>query len=391
MNFNTNIDYSNNSKNVFNSNINNEIYILKNDVINKHSLCRIYNYGNNCYMNSGLQIISRCDKFIEWINNSHYPKKECPFFNLLKHSLNKILYSEEFDPKNFMDYFHSINKDFTPDSQNCSQLFIKTVIININEEILKYIHNYKIKNPNIIVDYIHNYNPNNVEIDYYRKFLNSNNVFPQIIPYSYFSGIIKTESTGKCNKCGEVKKYSFMEFFDQHIYLDTITTSSTDFENVLKENLGYPIQIRSFCPKCKNTMQFKDISKIIKLPEILVFTIERYIGETNSIPIKPNEIINVREYVEPSMNFINTIYSLFAINIRFGYSNKFGHQICQIKNGNSWYILNDMKKPKLGNINDYNKNSYGLFYKVLINEGTNSINIKSLITKEKNSKPFCIC
>jgi ubiquitin C-terminal hydrolase len=61
------------------------------------------------------------------------------------------------------------------------------------------------------------------------------------------------------------------------MYLDTINDSSTDFKNVLKENLEYPINVRSTCPHCKNKILFEDIYKIIKLPEILVFTIERYI------------------------------------------------------------------------------------------------------------------
>jgi hypothetical protein len=154
-----------------------------------------------------------------------------------------------------------------------------------------------------------------------------------------------------------------MDFFDQHMYLDTITSHSTDFETVLKENLGYPINVRSSCPYCKNKVRFEDISKIIKLPEILVFTIERYIGETNRIPIRPNEIIDVKDYVEKSMNIKDTIYELFAINIRFGQSTNFGHQICQIKKGNSWYTLNDNSSPEISELNEYINNSYGLFYK----------------------------
>ena len=156
-----------------------------------------------------------------------------------------------------------------------------------------------------------------------------------------------------------------MDFFDQHIYLDTITEQSTDFESVLRENLGYPINVRSFCPYCKNKIRFEDISKIIKLPEILVFTIERYIGETNRIPIKPNERIDVKDYVEKSMNIKNTLYELFAINIRFGQSANFGHQICQIKKENNWFTLNDMSYPSISHVNEYNSNSYGLYYRKL--------------------------
>ena len=326
-----------NNNNEINKNINNEK--------KQYSLCKIYNYGFNCYMNSGLQIISRCDKFREWLKNSYYPKEECPFIDIIKNIIEKILYSYLCDPKVFIRYFTSRNKDFPPYSQNCSQYFIKTVLSNINEEILIYSEKHNLNKDLKIFKY----EPNIYEI--------------QSLPYSYFSGILKTESTGNCNNCGEVKNYSFMDFFDQHMFLDTIKDSSTDFKNVLKENLGYPINVKSSCPYCKRKIIFKDISKIIKLPEILVFTIERYIGGTNEIAIKPNEKIDVKDYVEEPNNFKNTTYELFAINIRFGYSNQFGHQICQIKKDNNWCILDDTSDPIIREKIMYNNNIYGLFYK----------------------------
>ena len=123
-------NYSTYTSNDYVSNYsNNENNNLINSEGNKPSLCRIYNYGSNCYMNSGLQIISRCDKFIEWINQSNYPDAECPFFNLLKTTLYHILYCDNdiFDPKIFMNYFNSKNKDFPPNTQNCSQLFFNSL------------------------------------------------------------------------------------------------------------------------------------------------------------------------------------------------------------------------------------------------------------------------
>ena len=330
-------------------------------------VCGIKNYGANCYLNSGLQIISRCEIFIKWLKSKNYNNADFPFVNLIKNTINELLKKNAtFDPLEFIKYFSSKNPEFQISSQNCSQLFIRTLFLNINEEIVKnYLYKNRKEYKNDIINQIKGYSPNGDEEKSYNNFLNSNKIFPQSIPYSYFSGIIKTESTGTCNKCGIVKKYSFMDFFDQHIYLDTITEQSTDFESVLRENLGYPINVRSLCPYCKNKIRFEDISKIIKLPEILVFTIERYIGETNRIPIKPNERIDVKDYVEKSMNIKNTLYELFAINIRFGQSANFGHQICQIKKENNWYTLNDMSYPSISHVNEYNSNSYGLFYKKL--------------------------
>ena len=115
------------------------------------------------------------------------------------------------------------------------------------------------------------------------------------------------------------KKYSFMNFFGPYMFLDSNKDSSTNFKNVLianfdkiivvvgkiwelahilKKKVFNPIYVKSSCPKCKSKITSEDNSKIIKLPEILVFTIEKYIGETNRISIKSNKKIDVKDYVE---------------------------------------------------------------------------------------------
>ena len=53
-----------------------------------------------------------------------------------------------------------------------------------------------------------------------------------------------------------------------------------------KKKVFNPIYAKS-CPKCKSKITFEDIIKIIKLPEILVFTIEKY-----------NKKIDVKDYVK---------------------------------------------------------------------------------------------
>ena len=331
------------------------------NLFKEYGLCGIKNYGANCYLNSGLQIIARCDIFIEWLNKINYPKEDCPFIYLIRNVLNEILKSDNFIPKAFINDFCRKNDEFHPNTQNCSQLFIRTVLSNINDEIKNY--NEKKGVIKDIVQNIDDYYPKGDENKSYSSFLMNNNVFPQSVPYSFFSGVIKIKSTGTCNNCGKVKKYSFMDFFDLHMYLDTITVRKTDFENILRENLGYPINVKSSCPKCNNKIRFEDISKIIKLPDILVFTIERYIGETNRMNIDPNEKIDIKNYIDESIDIQDTCYELFAINIRFGYSSEFGHQICQIKKGENWFTLNDDKNPNKSDIDEYSKYSYGLFYK----------------------------
>ena len=111
----------------------------KDKLFKEYELCGIRNYGTNCYLNSGLQIISRCTKFIEYLNNNNFPKYDCPFYNILKDTIDQILNRDYLDPIDFIEYFSKNNSEFPPNSQNCSQLFIRTVLSNINNEIQGYI------------------------------------------------------------------------------------------------------------------------------------------------------------------------------------------------------------------------------------------------------------
>lgn len=80
--------------------------------------------------------------------------------------------------------------------------------------------------------------------------------------------------------------------------------------------------------------------------------------------IIPEEIIDMKTYIDNSVNLSNTKYELFAINIRYGSTRDFGHEICQIKINFEWYEINDIKsyKRKI----EHNKNSYGLFHRRLL-------------------------
>ena len=349
-----------------NSNNEETYYNEKSELFKSFNLCGIRNYGSNCYLNSGLQILSRCDKFINWLNDTEYPEEYCPIYNSVKYSCNEILNSFYFIPKELIQILHQYNNEFNPKLPNCSQSFIRTVINNINKEIINYnkvVKHSKGAKKRDIINNLSKYIPAcEKEKNSFENFICE--IFPQSIPYYLFSGIIKIKSTGNCDKCGIIKKNSFMEFFDFHIYLDT-TNKETEFKKVLKENLGYEIEVKSKCPNCLNNITLNDNSKLIKYPEILIFTLERFMNKRNNkVPIIPNEYIDIKEFVDDCIETDDdTVYELFAINIRFGASNDFGHQICQIKKDSKWFTLNDDHKPEINSLDKYNENSYGLFYK----------------------------
>lgn len=326
-----------------------EKYNMK-DYQNKEiNLCKIKNYGNNCYLNSGLQILVSCKIFVEELKKYNTNKI---LTNLTKQAIHKLLNEKNYDPKELLIYFSRINNEFTL-VQSCSQNFIRTLLKNLNYELL-------LTNENLILEN-KQYKPKSEnEYDKYISFIISNKIFPESSLLSIFSGMTKSHSKSICRYCNEsIEEFSFCYIIDQIMYLDN-NKYICNFSDVLKNNFEKNNLIMN-CPKCSKEININEETKIIKLPEILIFTLERYQGEYNEVEIIPDEYIDMRNYVDTF--FIETKYELIAINIRIGKQKNFGHEICQVKRQGKWFELNDEKVDK--KIKSYNNYSYGLFYKRL--------------------------
>ena len=342
-------------------------------------ICGIRNIGNNCYLNSGLQIIASCQELILELNKSNYVGN---FVKLLKNAIKSLLEDNIYDPTNFIDYFSRHNSDFIRGSQCCSQNFIRTLIKNINNDYKNSYYNLIQKNAK--------YNPSYInEFKEYTKFINSNHIYPESRAQSIFSGITKSYSFGKC-KCGnKIEQYSFSFFIDLNLYLDEINYRCS-FSEVLKKNIGMENNLIMDCPYCKEEISLKETTKIIKLPEILIFTLERYQGPFNDVEIIPNETLEMGQYIDKSLKENETKYELFAINIRLGRNANFGHEICQVKRNMKWYEINDSIGRKINRIG-YNDASYGLFYrkKNNISNIEFSSSIKLLEPEKENTSTCC--
>jgi ubiquitin C-terminal hydrolase len=313
------------------------------------NLCKIKNYGNNCYLNSGLQILVSCKIFVEELKK--YNTKSV-LTNLTKQAIHKLLNEKNYEPKEFLIYFSRINNQF-PLVQSCSQNFIRTLLKNLNNELI-------LTNENLIVEN-EQYKPKSGNENYkYRSFIISNNIFPESSLLSIFSGMTKSHSKSICKYCNEsIEEFSFCYFIDQNMYLDN-NKYTCNFSDVLEKNFEKNNLIMN-CPKCSREINMNEETKFIKLPEILIFTLERFEGEYNKVEIKPDEYIDMRNYVD-AFDF-RTKYELIAINIRLGEQKNFGHEICQVKRQGKWFELNDEIVNE--KIKSYNNYSYGLFYQRL--------------------------
>ena len=313
----------------------------------------LINIGNNCYLNAGLQILSRCNPLLNELLKSNYENDE--LINLFVEAMKALMSKKEnsYNPTKFVDCFCKRNKDFVVGQQNCSQDFIRTMIRNINDVYEKNIR-------------YEDYQPESIEKNVYKSYIFENNIFPESKPFSLFSGILKIHIKGKCSECEtEINNYSFSSFIDQVLYLNSFN-ERTKFSEVLKKNIGKQNNAIMNCPKCKEKIKCKSISRFVKIPEIFIFTLERFLVR-NKVPIEPDDLINMYEYIDESLNLKenNCNYELFAVNIRLGENLSFGHEICHIKEENQWYTIND-KNHHIKN-EEYLENSYGLFYRRINN------------------------
>ena len=340
----------------------------------------IYNIGNNCYLNSGLQILASCDSLIEELDkiNISYAKN---IIYYLKEAFDYLLNKKiTYDPSKFIRYFSEKNNDFILGTQCCSQNFIRTLIRNINEECIKHHYNLIDKNDQY-------YETNTKIMKDYEKFIK--NIYPESKIQSLFSGITKSHSKGVCPYCKEnIDNYSFNFFIDQIMYLDGFEYKCK-FKEVLKENLGCTLTMG--CKNCKKEIEVEEKTRIVKLPEILIFTLERYQGTPNKVKIEPDDILEMSEYIDKSSPVESTSYELFAINIRFGSTINYGHEICQVKRDGIWYEINDSSVKDIKN--SYFDSSYGLFYRRIkklkngnLKTSINRIQAKSNETKIKDSQ-----
>ena len=353
------ISYNNNKNNNINMNINSNKKYL-NDIIkdnicySKYNICGIINYGKNDFLNTSLQILSSCEIFVNILNK--YSNYKSELLKLLKEAINIILTQEKYDPRYFLDYYHKISQDF--ENPSCCQNFIRTLLKNLNNQIYN-------QNSDYFACYI-KYRPKNESKEYqvFNEFLKSNNLERESQLLSIFSGVTKFHSFGKCHICNyQIDEFSFSYFLDQLLYLDFIKFKCS-FAKVLDENYGKSNNLVLNCPYCKQETTIKEEAKIIKLPEILMFTLERNQGSTNNVEIMPNEIIDMSRYVDESLKFTNTstIFELFAISIIFGTTQNNRHELCQVKRNGQWYEINDTMVKKI-NSTSYFDRSYGLFYK----------------------------
>ena len=201
-----------------------------------------------------------------------------------------------------MNEFLKGSKVNKQEKKNNLENFIKILIYNMNNEFLKIKYNLLDEN-NL------KYKPgNNKEIKEYHAFVDK--IFPQSSILFTFSSIVKNSNYAKC-RCGKIFEGLYFEHsIYQKISLDNYISSN--FSYILNESFSDKSK-KVFCDKCSKKIQLKTTKKFIKLGEVLIFTFEN-----KNINIHPDEVIDLKNYIDDSLKNTNTAYELFAMNIISG-------------------------------------------------------------------------
>ena len=175
----------------------------------------------------------------------------------------------------------------------------------------------------------------------------------------------------KCKECGYSTYY-----FDESPGLklnfeNTEYNTKIDIVSLILENFKNPIEIKSriLCQNCNKSYDLIEKTRIVKLPEILILTLQKGNNEnTQKIPwiVEFKENIGIREIADIDLiNDTSCLYEIFAINNHLGSTPQSGHYFSEIylKKLKAWYSFNDESVDKDSNCKVPKISNYILFYK----------------------------
>lgn len=271
------------------------------------------NLGNNCYLNSFIQILLHCPHFIETLKSDGGSQSRYSLtYFLIK--LSETYYSEYLEDirKLMEEYYNKFKKNQQCDSQDFGIKLIDKIIVDI-------------------------------------KGVENSSVFSEVSKINNLDDIIQ-------------KEVSLEKLF-------VLIKSNKYYHSNYKPGFDLNLDIHLTIPDNKKYCKLEDLLehkfreyKIIKLPKILIITIDRVILGKNydSREIKFPYKLNTKKYTL-SVKDERKKYFLFAVNKKYGdmYS---GHYFCNIKIKDFWYLFDDLKVIKGKKPENTPGNVVGLFY-----------------------------
>jgi ubiquitin C-terminal hydrolase len=322
---------------------------------------RIYgfrNEGNNCYLNSSLQMLTRINELKnEILNFQDEIKKDNNTKGKLFEEFKKIVIEIEksdnnnliINPQNLKTVMGNISEIYNRNTQEDSNEFISNFISGLFKETAdknkaKEVHKLELNNKS--------------DKDAYEKFFKR---FYLKKGYSFlldiFYGISKIQNI--CKNCGFTisNKFNGYNMFELPLY-KFAKCDPIDLVEILKDyRMEKPLEYE--CDKCKkNEIYTKTL--LYTLPKYLILSFIRIVnGEYLNNNIKYNETLDIKT------DYGNNIYncSLECVIEHIGGARS-GHYtaLCKDKKNNKWYRFSDSSSEH--NCDFHSKNALILLYKV---------------------------
>ena len=302
----------------------------------------INNLGSTCAINSLIQMICRCDKLRNVILNANV--KEGTFTHELKEIIDLIHNQKQsINPMKFINNFYITFKG----------IFNRFEQIDINE--LWFYMIDKINEETAITINIHP-NMNQFELSLMRH---NNNKLSEIL--NLVQGIyINVISCENCNH----KSQSIEPFITIALDIDSENKSIADLiVSAITDELREKDEWK--CENCKGNHNYLKMKRILKLPQILVVSLNRFkdVYNKNNTEVYVNEILNFK------IQNNEVIYKLKSIGLHYG-NLQGGHymSVCNI-NDETFNLYNDeivksIKKEDFIQNNLKNNTAYLIIYEI---------------------------
>lgn len=305
------------------------------------------NIGNNCYLNSILQVLLNMNIFNKCIKNITAGKKD----NFSQHYLqlhninNSMIFKRELAKKN--ELFNNFNQQDAHDA-------LKVLLEIFHEE---YKGHY-FDSINIYENKIYNSKQLDLYVKHYVK------TFINKFGYSFINYIFEGYYLNRlhCTYCKYTKISSIEPFNDiclsfpnEGNFISLNSQNEYYLNDLVMNNFQEEYINGVSCDKCKNKTEYKKKTNILIYPNVLILTIKRFNNNLN----KNNSFILFNE----TMIFNNLTYKLKFIINHIGHSGSHGHyNIIKIKE-QEWTVYDDQHIYKINPFNRSN-NCYIFLYEI---------------------------
>ena len=301
-----------------------------------------YKLSNNCFMNSSLQNLLHCEKFVRLfhsistkLNNKHLAKA----FNALIEQMNQG--DDELDASSIKEELANVEEKYKYNEQNDANEFIS---IFLNQLLVELEGFGKYETKNIPKDPLEKKAFTKLE----NKFFLKNKSFLLDLFYGRIKRDYICEKGHTC--CVKFNNYNTL-----------ILPQPTELKNNIVDLLNSyqsekEIDDTIACPKCEKEMKYKIKTSIYSIPDYFILCLEKE-------KLYSNSRLNYTQELD-CISFMENNNDTYKLNSLISYSGNrlTGHYIAKCRYKDFWYCMNDSFYRKINDSEIDDRNAIILFY-----------------------------